>query len=294
MPASDRGQRKIVFQATAAAQSDEPVTHIELYLLEADAAVLLRVAVLAGRLQATLTGKDDRLDALLDAFEEFPAAAQFRRTGGAVVADSYDIAPGQAPALTACATRVGGLIIEMDARTVVGEPMDTRITPVNPTMRYQLPDDLFAVTHVAWRPLTTTDHGWSSSLRVPVREPKRSQRAKSRFATMAADVHQFLSRPPTDYQRQVGGRRRRLYLRRLVPVLTCVMIIASLPLLDRYVLGGDTAMHPGFLSLPPLLMIGAFALTWRDTPRIEIPPWPRALGAKAWPERPPSEDDTRS
>ena len=71
-----------------------------------------------------------------------------------------------------------------------------------------------------------------------------------------------------------------------MPALTCLAIVASLPLLDIYVLDSGQAMHPGFLSLPPLLMVAAMLLTWRDTPRIELPPWPRPLAADAWPIEP--------
>jgi uncharacterized BrkB/YihY/UPF0761 family membrane protein len=100
---------------------------------------------------------------------------------------------------------------------------------------------------------------------------------------MAAAVSAALSAPPQQYHVQRRLARWRLYLRRFIPIGVCVGIVASLPLLDRYVLDDERGLHPGFLSLPPLLMIGALVLTWREMPRIEIPPWPRALSADAWP-----------
>lgn len=285
MAMSDRAKRKIVFQGTQSGAAGEPDTHLELYLLEAESSILIRIATLDDKLQATLTGKHERVEALLDAVAQIPAASQFRQAGDTVVADSFDVAPDTSPALTACAACVGGLIIEMDARTVVGEPMETTLRQMDPSAHYELPDDLLALADAAWRPLTTTDLGWGTSLRVPVREPKRSRLAMQRFGAMAAGVDAFLARSPLDYHCAHRGARLRLYARRCVPILSCVLIVASLPLLDRYVLGDEAAMHPGFLSLPPLLMIAAFALTWRDTPRIEIPPWPRTLMATAWPHQ---------
>lgn len=285
LDACDRALRLVVFRPAEPEAGSELRAHYELLLHGEGATSLMRIATLGDRLQATATAQGDDIEALLETLETLPLARHFTTVDGVSVAYSYDIEPeaGAQPALTGCAAVVGDLLIETDARTVVGEPMTTTLRVPDPERRYRLPDDLLLLTHRAWRPLTDTDMGWSSNLRVPVREPARSRATMRRFADMVSGVDGFLRRPPADYHRLHRGARWRVYARRLVPALTCVLIVASLPLLDIYVLDSDRAMHPAFLSLPPLLMVAAMLMTWRDMPRIEIPPWPKPLADDAWP-----------
>lgn len=291
LAASDRAKRKIAFQEqTLLADPAIKTTH-ELYLLEEGATILIRKAHLGGRLQATLTSQGANIESLAAALERLPAQDQFRDADGTVVADSYDIDPDTqaGPELTGCATIIRGLLIQTDARTVIGEPMSTSLSCPAGGPAWSLPDDLLALTHAGWRPLTETDEGWSTTLQVPVREPARSRETLRRFALMAGQVAAALSAPAGHYHRERRGARWRLYLRRFLPIVVCIAIVAALPLLDRFVLGDERGLHPGFLSLPPLLMIGALVLTWREMPRIEIPPRPGTLIDEAWPAPVPEE-----
>lgn len=291
LAASDRSARRIAFTAPAAGSATDAQTEAgielryDLYLLSPDAPVLIRIATFDGTLQATVSCQGEDLQAMLAAVATVTPSSQFRAAGQATVADSFDIdpQPGAVPRLTACAAQVAGLIIETDARTVVGEPMETTLRALNPDAQWQLPDDLLSLAHPGWRPLTETDEGWRTTLKVPVREPARSRETQKRFARMVDAVSSVLSQPPERYHRDHRARRWRIYGRRFIPAGVCVAIVGALPLLDRFVLGDGAQMHPGFLSLPPVLMIGALVLTWRDTPRIEIPPRPVPLDDTAWP-----------
>jgi hypothetical protein len=49
-------------------------------------------------------------------------------------------------------------------------------------------------------------------------------------------------------------------------------------------LGPDSVFRMLIFNSPPLLLALFFSL--RETPRIEIPPWPRQLKAAAWRSRP--------
>lgn len=282
---SDRANRKITFQEQPIAEHDHIRVSHELYLLEEGASILIRISRWADRLQATLTTQGGDIAALTQALARMAPADQFRHEGGTLVADSYDVKPtaDAVPELTSCATSIHGLLIETDARTVIGEPMNTTLKRPSAATGWSLPDDLLALSHRGWRPLTESDEGWSTTLQVPVREPARSREARRRFGLMAAAVGAALSEPPQRYHEHRRMARWRLYLRRFIPIGVCVGIVAALPLLDRYVLSDERGLHPGFLSLPPLLMIGALVLTWREMPRIEVPPRPRPLPADAWP-----------
>ncbi|MFK7886371.1 MAG: hypothetical protein AB8G16_05840 [Gammaproteobacteria bacterium] len=290
LPASDRARRKIAFVQQAL--PDDPLIAVrhELHLLEEGATILIRIAEYDHRLQATLTTQGGDIDALAAALLRLAAEDQFRFEGEALVADSYDVAPEKDARLelTGCATIVRGLLIETDARTVIGEPMTTTLALKGGATPWHLPDDFLALTHHGWRPLTETDEGWSTTLQVPVRQPARGRETRRRFGLMAAQIAAALSAPPQNYHRERRAARWRLYLRRFIPVFVCVAIVAALPLLDRLVLSDERGLHPAFLSLPPLLMIGALMLTWREMPRIEIPPRPRSLAANAWPYTAPA------
>ena len=290
LAASDRAARRITFVPKT--QDDEALAlTYDLYLLPPDPPVLIRRAVLDGSLQATTNAQGMDVAGLIDAVQALAPERQFRRVGGALIADSYDVTNSGAPRLTACTSSIGPLLIEMDARTVVGEAMTTRLYVPDPNARLALPDDLFALVDRRWRPLFDHDDGWSTSLRPPVREPQRSDAARDIFGATMDHVARVLSEAPGAYHQTYGRRRWWVFWRRYVPIGACVAIVGALPLIDRFLIGDDTTLHPGFISLPPMLMIVVMLLSWRDMPLFEIPPRPRRLPDHAWPASPAPHTD---
>jgi hypothetical protein len=65
-----------------------------------------------------------------------------------------------------------------------------------------------------------------------------------------------------------------------VPALVCVVLIGGSIALARLDLAQDSVVRMLLFNAPPLLLIAAFCL--RETPRIEIPPLPRASRAASW------------
>ncbi len=286
LDASDRSARRITFVPCEPAGDLD--LHYDLYLLPPDDPVLIRRAVHESRLQATASAQGGDLAGLLTQVAALPPASQFRRVDPVLVADSYDLANADDPRLTGCACSVGGLLVELDARTVVGEPMTVQVYAPRHAEPVSLPDDLFTLVDRRWRPLFEDDEGWRTTVRPPVAEPGRSQVARQLFADTMAHVARVLSQPPADYHRRHARRRWWVFGRRYVPIGMCVAIVGALPLVDRYVIGEDTTLHPGFVSLPPILMIAAMLMTWRDLPLFEFPPVPRRLPDRAWSPTPVS------
>lgn len=280
LAASDRSARRIRF-APAESVGDVALA-FDLYLLDPDPPVLIRRATLGGELQATASAQGLDVNRLLEHLDSLDPAGQFRRTASCVVADSYDLTDDGEHRLTACAAITGGLLVELDARTVVGEPMTARVYARGPAASISLPDDLFTLVDRRWRPLFDADDGYSTSLRPPVPEPARSNTAREVFASTMDHMASVLSEPPAAYHARYGRRRWWVFGRRYVPIGMCVAIIGTLPLIDRFLLDENTPLHPGFVSLPPILMIAAMLMTWRDLPLFEFPPVPRRLSDNAW------------
>ncbi|MEO1574916.1 MAG: hypothetical protein AAFU65_08145, partial [Pseudomonadota bacterium] len=290
LAASDRAARRITFVPGEPDRAGEIDLTFDLYLLDPDPPVLIRRASHGGALQATASAQGMDISILLDHLDTLDPANQFRSPGEALVADSYDLTDDGEHRLTACAAVVGGLLVELDARTVVGEPMTARVYSARHGVPVRLPDDLFTLVDRRWRPLFEADEGYSTSLRPPVSEPARSQTARDVFAQTMDHMSRVLSRPPGDYHAQHGRRRWWVFGRRYVPIGLCVAIVGALPLIDRYLIDEDTQLHPGFLSLPPVLMIAVMLLSWRDMPLFGFPPLPRRLADNAWPVSPHPEN----
>ncbi|MEM6640563.1 MAG: hypothetical protein AAF610_11775, partial [Pseudomonadota bacterium] len=253
----------------------------DLYLRDGASPVILRRALFCGQLQATAAIPGDDLAAMLETLASLDPDTQFRREG-TTVADSFDLSLDGGPRLTSCAARVAGLLVELDARTVVGESMNVRIYSPPNGADCRLPDDVFALVDRRWQPLFERDDGWSTVFKAPTAEPQRTQVAMDVFARTMSHLARVLGSPPEQYHASFSRRRWRVFLRRYIPVSVCLAVVAALPLIDRYLLDDTTELHPAFLSLTPLLMIGYMLLMWRDVPLFELPPRPRALPGDAW------------
>lgn len=78
---------------------------------------------------------------------------------------------------------------------------------------------------------------------------------------------------------QVGARWA-VALRRAVPLLVSIGLIAGAVALPKLGVGKESKLLLALLNAPPLLLILLFSL--REMPRIGIPPISRPLAASAW------------
>jgi hypothetical protein len=69
-------------------------------------------------------------------------------------------------------------------------------------------------------------------------------------------------------------------LRRLLPTLTALSLLATVALLPRLGLDRIDGAWTLLYHVPTLLLAGAFML--QEMPRFEIPPWPRRSSAADW------------
>jgi hypothetical protein len=146
----------------------------------------------------------------------------------------------------------------------------------------KLPDDILAVLGPQWRPLVNQGDHWKGVLRKLGQEPRRSKRAETRIQEAIDHLHRTLSQPAELYHEQQHQARRKVFVRRLQPVMLFIGILALMPISWLFVSGGGAQMHPLALGLTPLLMVGVVAMTAREIPVMEIPPRPVPLNAGFW------------
>jgi hypothetical protein len=245
---------------------------------------LRRVVTANDGLQATLDVRGPRLATLLERMLAVPPETHFRTAEGTLIADSYSCPddPGQPLKLLESQARVQGLQIALDARTVVGEPMSVTLTPLDPQVPLALPADLFAVLGMPWKLLRHRDGSWKFLLHAPTREPGRSTATLQRFARAVIHLDRVLGDAPAAFHGAYRGARWRVWVRRLTPLAVGVVIIASLPLIDRLFLNDEANMNPLIFGIPNFLIIAFIYLSRHEMPNLELPPFPRPLAADAW------------
>jgi hypothetical protein len=151
--------------------------------------------------------------------------------------------------------------------------------------KLDLPEDLLAVLGWPWSRLMMAAQGWRGHLRLARKEPARSRQAEAELARAAAHLARTLAEPPARFHERLRGARWGVTLRRGVPLLGCIALIAGTASLPRFDLAQDSVFRMLIFHFPPLLLIAFFCL--REMPRIEIPPLPRRLTAAAWRQPPP-------
>jgi len=145
-----------------------------------------------------------------------------------------------------------------------------------------LPDDVLAVLGPAWRPLVWQGSHWKGVLRLLGREPGRSSRAEEHVGGALVHLGTVVSEPPSRYHARHAAARRRVFVRRLRPMMALLAILSVMPLAWLLVTRGGVRMHPLALGLTPLLMIGVVLSSAQEIPVLELPPVPRALPDERW------------
>ncbi len=295
LPASDRLARRLVFKpvlhagaadagstngATNAATTATLSDTLQLDNPDDGHFCLTRVSTHASGLQARLQIEGPEPAALLDATLAVAPARQFQAGPGWLIAQSHRLVPGSARlTLTHGIVQLDGLKLKLRVPTVSGLSADIEIvSPAGATLA--LPEDLLAVLGWHWPRLERGREGWTGSLRLRSNEPERSQDAEHKLERMAQHLAQTLGEPPRRFHERRVAARWGVALRRALPLLICVGLIAGAVAVPSLDLGPDSIFRMLIFHAPPLLLMLGICL--REIPRIEIPPLPRASSAPTW------------
>jgi hypothetical protein len=292
LPASQRLQRRVAFKPLAHARVDGTAWQETLCLdnPEPGRFTLTRTVTLPSGLEARLAVEGDTPGAVLERSQ----AIDLQR--GLAAGPGWELALHQRlgahanlPVLAAARLRVGGLTVEVSVLPTPSAPAEILLRPgvasgadaaAHHADRADWPEDLLAVLGRRFSLLAPRDEGWRVQLALPRREPARSAAAESDLRRVAQHLAQTLAEPPAAFHARWHRARLRVTLRRALPVLVCIVLVAAAPALAAFLLTQTSPFRMLIFNGPPLLLVLLFSL--REMPRFEIPPWPRPLRAAAW------------
>jgi len=296
LAASDRLQRRLQFHSIE--HAGEPAIRETLQLQGSGkdwwqlTRTLLAIDT-SGAAPAQVACNGTRPGELLAAVRSVDAARCFRFGPGFVVARSYWIAPrpGAEPTLTGGSVRLGELGLDMSVPSTSGLAASIVLEP-SAGEAIDLPQDLLAVLGWNWAPLQRTGGVWKSRLRLRRRGSARTADAERALDRAAGHLSRTLAAPPGRFHDQHRRARWGVVLRRALPTLTALSLLATVALLPRLGLDRIEGAWTLLYHVPTLLLAGAFML--QEMPRFEIPPWPKRSSAADWREQSrPAEDQVR-
>jgi hypothetical protein len=297
LAASDRLARRLVFKpivhggATPAAAALRETLQLE--NLEPGNFVLTRTTAHPCGLEASLQTEGPDPAELLARVETIAPQRQFQSGPGYVIAQSHRLEPTaaalphSAPAVRLLLTRgvaqLDGLTLKLRVPAVSGISADIELlAAAGGTL--SLPQDLLAVLGWDWARLERGREGWTSTLRLRAKPSERSRDAEAKLERTAQHLAQTLAEPPGRFHERRAAARWGVALRRTIPLLTCVGLIAGAIAVPSLGLGQDSIFRMLIFHAPPLLLVVGICM--REMPRIEIPTWPRASNAATWQDPP--------
>ena len=253
---------------------------------------LTRSLQLASGLQAGLVAEGTDAGDLLQRVEAVAPQRVFRAGPGYATGLSFRLEAPAGAASSAAAPRMilTGAVAQVRGFTLTLRPSPTRgiaadielAAPAESTV--ELPEDLLAVIGWDWAPLLARNAVWTSKLRVRGREPGRSTAAESKLDRTLRHLAAVLAQPPAAFHDRHVVARWGAAFRRLIPWLTVIAMFTGVGIFSMQPRDENAEMS-GLLVLmfhvPTVLL--ALAFTLQESPRFEIPPWPRRLKASAWP-----------
>ncbi len=295
LAASQRLARRLVF-CPAAALPDVPAQQLVLEGLASGSWQLTRHAQQADGAAASVQALGLAPAALLALVQAVPVARHFVSGPGRVLARSYRVLPGGPVVLTRGVLRAGGMGNAPGPTTVTSAPLlvlTLDVAPVRgvaaeialqaPHTHLALPEDLVAVLGWHWTRLVPgrpAGGAWASKLRLPGGLPARTARAEAALDRAAAHLAQTLAEAPARFHERHRLRRLGVMLRRAIPLLTPLLLVATILLMPRV----DTSEHMGLWLLlyhvPTALIVLSFCL--QELPTLRPPPWPRRSTASDW------------
>jgi len=284
LAASDRLQRRLAFQPVdhAPQPGATPPLHetLHLHCQGPRSFKLVRTLTGPGGLQASLQASGPDAAALLAEVDAVAPAHQFLLGDGFCVARCHVLAATGGLMLTRGVAQAGALRLTLTVHDARGVAADLSLA-VTQGDALDLPEDLLAVLGWNWARLVPERQGWTSKLRLP-RDPHfRSRQAQAALDLAAAHLARTLAAPPAAYHDTHLAARRAVVLRRSIPSLTGLVLLAAVGTLaslsDGQPLAGGMVL---LYHLPTAVLAGAFCL--QELPRFEIPPWPRRSMAPDW------------
>jgi hypothetical protein len=299
LAASDRVARKLAFKPvdhTPQPEAADAVLVRELIVLESYGTgtfKLTRTLSRADGLQATVTALGQAPAEMLARVEAVAPERQFRAGPGYVIARSYefdsgadgsraDRAAGPQLRLSNGTVRVDGLTLAMRVPTVKGIAADIALDAV-PGEELDVPEDLLAVQGWYWARLMHDVDGWKTRLRLRGKPVHRSAQAEAALEQVARHLVQTLGEAPATFHDRWLAARWGVVLRRLIPTLTAVGLIAGVIVLPSLPFGNASGMFLALHYVPIALLAISFML--QELPRFELPPLPRRSSAASWRRR---------
>ena len=294
LPASDRHSRSIRFKPQAHADlpaAGESLTEVlVLENPESERFRLVRTLTDQAGHAATLEieGTDPAL--LLEQVDAVEPARQFPVRGGVPIARSYCIEPRAAGeddnplprwqvVLLRAEAEIDGVLLSVKAKTGRGMPAELELRASH-ERDLDACQDLLAVLGWDWRPLRDFGKAWRGSFRLPKKEPGRTADAEAKISRTVEHLARTFGRPPADFHARWKGARWRVTLRRALPMLMGLAILAATPLIKLFSLDDASLVRMMIFHAPPLMLVGMFML--KEMPVIEIPPLPRPLIKRSW------------
>jgi hypothetical protein len=291
--ASNRMERQLLFRPAECRLECLPGVAVRETIMLADLGEsryrLTRQLAPEGFPEARLQAEGADIGVLLGQVEAVPPARQFRTGAGFLIAYSHELhhtalaATDDSSALhlvvEAAEIRWEGLILRIDTTSVAGTLADVELRAV-PDGALELPQDLLAVLGWQWTRLTERDRGWGCRLRIKGREPARSARIEQQVESAARHVALTLAEPPPRFHERLRAARWGVFLRRAVPVLTCIAVVVAAALVPKLHLAEGSGLRALIFNAPPVLMMLFFCL--HEVPTIEIPPLPRRSARTTW------------
>jgi len=227
---------------------------------------------------------------LLLRVDAVPPARHFDTGPGWRLARSHALLPtahGGEPVATFVRgeAQLHGLLLRLQVMDVKNVPGDLTLLPA-PGERLALPEDVLAVIGWNWARLLPDGAGWTSKLRLRGRGPRRTAAAEQALQRAAQHLAAVLAAPPPQYHRQWQLARWGVVLRRGIPTLTALGLVAGAVLLPRATDPGLQGMWMALHYVPIGLL--ALSFTLQELARFEIPPLPRRLRVAQWRSRTPS------
>ena len=294
LAASDRAKRIIRFESLEVPAVPGLPAHIQKLSLHNPAPkefILWRHLCFADGHEATLEVRGREAAQVYEGLEQCDPSMHYRHQSGADVRFSYRLQnrarPGAEVAwqriLVLAQTTIAGREFTLEAGSSLGASSPVLISH-HAEGDLDLPDDLLSVLGHAWRPLQRYSSAWKGSLKLPQRQPLRSERAEALFLEGVAHLQAVLEgMHPEGFHRQFFWQRWRVFWWRSLWLQLGLLILLGMALMLWAFDVGEPDQVPMWVNnIPPVLLVLTFLIWSWEVPRFEIPPRPKPLTAAHW------------
>jgi hypothetical protein len=197
---------------------------------------LTRTLRRADGLAATLQVQGAQPAELLARIDSVPPQRHFDAGAGYLLARSYDLdapdAGTREPLLRRAELRADGLVLTMTLPLLRGVAADLALEAADGA-RLDLPEDLLAVLGWDWSRLQPRTDGWKAKLRLRGSLLRRTRTAEAALHLAGAHLARLAAEAPAQFHERHRWARWGVVLRRLIPTLTALALIAAAVALPR-------------------------------------------------------------